>query len=175
VTLRILLLTAAVLAIAAAQTNATDDGQRFVIVVAGLRVTSADGVETRDFGASEGAEVEVVSRDGRFETRRAIAQAWKRGTATYFTADFAVAFQAAYDIRMTFRDGSVIRIADFILPEAWKTHFSFYNTTGTTSAASILRSESDASSGLRCHVYALWPWTAYQQMGGRQVARDQQP
>ena len=63
----------------------------------------------------------------------------------------------------------------FVLRDGWKKHFLYYNTTGTTSPSSILQMERDERTGLRCHIYALWPWSAYQQMGGQQVAKDQQP
>jgi hypothetical protein len=172
---RLLLIPLLLAAASPAQTASPGDERRFVIVVTGMLVSADGNTETRDLSAGAGASVEVVARDGSSASRRAEVQPFRRGSATYYTADFAVAFEAVYDITITFASGTVIRLNEFVLPDEWKTHFSFYNTTGTTSAAAILRVERDERTGLCCYVYALWPWSAYQQMGGRQVAKDQQP
>ena len=91
-----------------------------------------------------------------------------RGTG-HFSADFVVDLDATYEITMTFKSGTVIRIDDYRLPKEWRTHFYFHSTRGTKSPASVLRISRDEASGLSCYVYAVFPLEAYRALGGRQL------
>ncbi len=158
---------------ATAQSEAPDN--RAVLVVTGMRVTEQGLASRRDLSVAEGAVVEISARPPGFGVRRAPVTAWRRGASTFFTADFPIALDTPYDIVMTFPSGEIIRMEDFVIPSSWKTHFEFHSTNGTTSAASIMRVGKDESSGLSCHAYAVWPWRAYYQFGGRQVSEEDQP
>jgi hypothetical protein len=160
---------------AAVAQQTPDDEKRFVIVVTGMLVSADGRTEMRNLAAGEGAVVDLLPRGGRYEASRSTAKAWRRGSATYYTADFAVAFDAVYDIVITFADGTVIRTDNYSVPDEWKTHFEFHDTTGTTSPSSVVRVEADEKTALRCYIYGLWPWSAYQKVGGRQVDRNQEP
>ena len=46
---------------------------------------------------------------------------------------------------------------------------NFRSTTGTLSPASVLRIGEDATTKLRCHVYAVYPLESYHKLGGRQI------
>ena len=48
-------------------------------------------------------------------------------------------------------------------------HERTHSTTGTLSPASVLRIGEDATTKLRCHVYAVYPLESYHKLGGRQV------
>jgi hypothetical protein len=174
---RLLLLAAALALIAippaSAQTEAQDN--RAVVVVTGMRVTEEGLLSRRDLTVAEGAVVEISARTPASGSRRAAVTAWRRGASTFFTADFPIALDTSYDIVMTFQTGEIIRIEDFLIPNSWKTHFEFHSTNGTTSASSIMRVGKDEGSGLTCHAYAVWPWRAYYQFGGRQVGEEEQP
>jgi hypothetical protein len=80
-----------------------------------------------------------------------------------------VDLETTYDIAMTFKDGTVVRVENYRLPSSWKTHFYFHATTGTLSPASILRFEEDPKTKLRCCVYAVYPLESYRKFGGKQI------
>ncbi len=144
---------------------------RAIIVVTGLRLNEDPDNYRQELSVAEGAVVKVVARGEatREKKTEAFAKGGKRGGQVYFTADFEVDLDAIYDITMTFKDGTVIRIADYRLPRDWKTHFYFHGTTGTLSPSSILRVGEDPRTKLRCHVYAVYPMESYRKLGGRQI------
>ena len=142
-------------------------GNRAVIVVTGLRLDEDPDHAVKDLAAAEGATVRVTARNGKPEEKptRRFGREGKSGEK-FFTADFGVELDASYEITMTFRDGTIIRVDDFLLPADWKTHFYFHSTRGTLSTASILRVGTDPASRLRCHIYAVFPVAAYRELGG---------
>jgi hypothetical protein len=142
-----------------------------IIVVTGMRLNEDPADYRKDLSVAEGAVVKVTARGGATRERKteAFSKAGKRGGEVHFTADFEVDLDATYDIAMTFKDGTVIRIADYRLPPDWKTHFYFHSTTGTLSPSSILRFAEDARTKLRCCVYAVYPLDSYRKLGGRQI------
>lgn len=146
---------------------------RAVIVVTGLilQEDASGAVRKKDLAAAEGAVVEVTRKGGApVEKRTALFGAGgARADRGYFSADFLVDLDAAYDIAMTFKNGTVIRIADYRLPREWRTHFYFHSTRGTKSPASVLRIGRDEATGLACYVYAVFPLEAYRSLGGRQL------
>ena len=144
---------------------------RAVIVVTGLRLDETVEPAAKDLARGEGAVVRVVAKGGKPEEKvaRAFAGKGDKAGGMFFTADFGIELGVNYDITMTFRDGTVIRVDDFELPAKWKTHFYFHSTRGTLSPASILRVGTDQPSKLRCHVYAVFPVAAYRALGGTQV------
>ena len=73
---------------------------------------------------------------------------------------------ATYHRSEAFKDGTILRIEDYSLPEAWKTHFYFHSTNGTKSPASILRFVENPKTKLRCCVYAVYPPDASRKRGG---------
>lgn len=143
-----------------------------VIVVTGLRLAPDDPAgERTELGVAEGARVTVRAvRDGS-ERTRPTSEFRGRGRlkGTFFTADFGVELGETYEITMTFRDGTVVRVSDYRLPAEWKTHFYFHNTTGTLSPASILRTVEDPRTRQQCRVYAVFPVASYQALGGTGV------
>ena len=156
-----------------AETSKKDayQGNIAVIVVTGMRLNEDPADYRKDLSVAEGAVVKVTVPGGR--TREKMTQAFSRtgkgSGQVHFTADFEVDLDATYEITMTFKDGTVIRIPDYRLPKDWKTHFYFHSTTGTLSPASILRFGEDARTKLRCCVYAVYPLESYRALGGRQV------
>jgi hypothetical protein len=170
--LAVVLISAVLPAGAAAQSRKSDalkDG-RAIIVVTGMRLQGDPANETKDLSVAEGAVVTVTAKNGESQTRKtAVFPRSRKSGEVYFTADFAVALDTTYNIVMTFQNGTVIRVSDYRLPSDWKTHFSYHSTRGTTSAASILRTEQDERTKLRCYIYALWPLDNYRKMGGRQI------
>ncbi len=145
---------------------------RAVIVVTGLRLDEAAVPSVKDLAIGEGAVVRVTATGGKAEEKIARVfpgRSEKAGGGTFFTADFGVELDATYEVTMTFRDGTTIRVYDFRLPANWKTHFYFHSTRGTLSTASILRVGTDPTSKLRCHIYAVFPVAAYRALGGQQV------
>lgn len=145
---------------------------RAVIVVTGMRLNEDPADYRQDLSVAEGATVKVTAQGGPTRERKteAFAKTDKQGTGkVYFTADFEVDLDAAYDITMTFKNGTVIRIPDYRLPQDWKTHFYFHSTTGTLSPSSVLRIGEDAQTQLRCYVYAVYPLESYHKLGGRQL------
>ena len=143
-----------------------------VIVVTGLRVDEGSLSALSDPTFGEGAIVRVTAKGGKSEEKiaRAFAALSDRSTGgTFFTADFGVDLDATYEVTMTFRDGTVIRVDDYRLPADWKTHFYFHSTRGTLTTASILRVGTDPASKLRCHIYAVFPVAAYRALGGQQL------
>lgn len=144
---------------------------RAVIVVTGLRLDEAVEPAVKDLASGEGAVVRVVAKGGKAveKVARVFTGKGDKAGGTFFTADFGIELGVNYDVTMTFRDGTVIRVDDFELPAKWKTHFYFHSTRGTLSTASILRVGADPASKLRCHVYAVFPVAAYRALGGTQV------
>ena len=151
--------------------TAAYQSNRAIIAVTGLRLNENPENYRQELSVAEGAVVKVVARGGatREKKTEAFSKSGKRGGQVYFTADFEVDLDATYDITMTFKDGTVIRIVDYRLPRDWKTHFYFHGTTGTLSPSSILRAGEDPRTKLRCHVYAVYPMESYRKLGGRQV------
>ena len=146
---------------------------RAVIVVTGmkLREDATGAVQSRDLSVADGAVVRVTKRGGKAEERRTapFGAGGPKAERGYFSADFAVDLDATYDITMTFKNGTVIRVDDYRLPKDWRTHFYFHSTRGTKSPASVLRIGRDEASGLSCYVYAVFPFEAYRSLGGRQA------
>ncbi len=144
---------------------------RAVIVVTGmkLREDATGAVQLKDLAVAEGAVVRVTRRGAKTEENRTAPFGAGRPKAArgYFSADFAVDLDATYDIAMTFKDGTVIRVDDYRLPREWRTHFYFHSTRGTKSPASVLRIGRDEATGLSCYVYAVFPLEAYRSLGGR--------
>lgn len=145
-----------------------------VLVVTGLRLNEDPADYWKDLSVAEGAVVKVTALGGAAQEKKtaAFTRAGQRGGPggqVHFTADFAVDLDATYEITMTFKDGTVIRIEDYRLPRDWKTHFYFHSTTGTLSPASILRIGEDPRTKLRCYVYAVYPLESYHKLGGRQI------
>lgn len=153
-----------------AQRSGLPAGNVVMIVVTGLRMAPDDPAGERiELSIAEGASVTVTARhDGKARTKvTAPFQSRLRGAgARFFTADFSVNFDDTYEITMTFKDGTVVRIPDYRLPAGWKTHLFFHNTTGTLSPASILRTAEDGKTRLQCRVYALFPYENYHALGG---------
>jgi len=140
-----------------------------MIVVTGLRLAENDpSGERTDMAVAEGAIVKVASARGESRTKTTtLFHAKGRKTAgAFLTADFSVNLDETYEIVMTFKDGTVIRVTDYRLPADWKTHFYFHSTNGTKSPASVLRTEVDEKTKLQCHVYAVFPYENYQALGG---------
>jgi hypothetical protein len=147
---------------------------RAVLVVTGMRFQGPSNKETRDLSVAEGATVTLTPKDKEPRQRKTspLSRALRGGAeATFFTADFPVDLDASYDVAITFRNGTVVRVPGIRLPSNWKTHFLFHSTRGTKSPASILRLETDPATKLSCYVYALWPVSAYESMTGRKAAQ----
>lgn len=146
---------------------------RAVLVVTGmkLREDPTGAVQLKDLKVADGAVVRVTKRGGKAEERRTtpFGTGGPKAERGYFSADFAVDLDATYEITMTFKDGTVIRMDDYRLPAEWRTHFYFHSTRGTKSPASVLRIGRDDASGLSCYVYAVFPHEAYRALGGRQA------
>lgn len=145
---------------------------RAVLVVTGMRVQGGPRNETRDLAVAEGATVTLTPRNGEPLQRKTspLSRATRGGAGTtFFTADFPVDLDATYDVAMTFRNGTVVRVPGIRLPSNWKTHFLFHSTRGTKSPASILRLETDPATRLSCYVYAVWPISAYESLTGRKA------
>ncbi len=142
-----------------------------VIVVTGMRLNEDPENYSRDLAVAEHAVVKVTARGGAPSEKKtaAFSKAGKGGGQVFFTADFEVDLDAVYDIAMTFKDGTVIRIPGYRLPRDWKTHFYFHSTTGSLAPSAILRVGEDARTKLRCHVYAVYPLESYRKLGGRQL------
>jgi hypothetical protein len=151
--------------------NAAYQSNRAVVVVTGVRLNEDPADYREDWSVAEGAAVKVIAPDGTARERKtsAFSKTGKRGGQAHFTADFEIDLDTSYDVTMTFKDGTVIRIADYRLPAEWKTHFYFHSTTGTLSPSSILRMGEDTRTGLRCYVYAVYPLESYHVLGGRQI------
>ena len=153
--------------------NAAYQSNRAVLVVTGVRLNEDPADYREDWSVAEGAVVKVTAVRGKTSERKTEAFSktgtGKRGSQVYFTADFEVDLDTTYDIAVTFKDGTNLRIADYRLPGEWKTHFYFHSTTGTLSPSSILRIAEDSRTGLRCHVYAVYPLESYRKLGGRQI------
>lgn len=167
------LLPYAVLAAGSATTGqqAISKDTRAVIVVTGLRLQDGLAGEVKDLSVAEGALVRLTRKSGKTEEKRTApfgAGGPRVGTGN-FSADFIVDLDATYEITMTFRNGTVIRIDDYRLPQEWRTHFYFHSTRGTKSPASVLRIGRDQASGLSCYVYGVFPLDAYRNLGGRQL------
>ena len=144
---------------------------RAVIVVTGMRLNEDPADYRKDLSVAEGASVKVTARGGttREKQTEAYVRSGNNAGQIHFTADFEVDLDATYTIVMTFKDGTVLRMEDYALPRSWKTHFYFHSTTGTLSPASVLRIGEDATTKLRCHVYAVYPLESYRKLGGRDV------
>lgn len=153
--------------LAGAAPSQLPDDDRAVLVVTGTRVEGNPPDETRDLTVAEGAIVKLTAQDRT--TREKRTAVFERSGRKFYTADFAISLETTYDIVMTFKNGTVIRIADYRLPRDWRTHLLFHSTRGTKSPASILRKQKDEKTQLECDVYALWPLESYRAMGGRQV------
>ena len=151
--------------------QAAYQSNKAVIVVTGMRLNEDPANYRKDLSVAEGAVVKITARGGVARERKteAFSRAGQRGGQVHFTADFEVDLDATYEITMTFKDGTAICIEDYRLPRDWKTHFYFHSTTGTLSPASVLRIGEDATTKLRCHVYAVYPLESYHKLGGRQV------
>lgn len=151
--------------------DAAYQSNRAVIVVTGMLLNENPADYRKDLSVAEGATVKVTTRNGapREKKTEALSKTGKTGGQVYYTADFEVDLDATYNITMTFKDSTVIRIEDYRLPRDWKTHFYFHGTTGTLSPSSILRIGEDARTKLRCYVYAVYPPETYPKLGGRQV------
>jgi hypothetical protein len=146
---------------------------RAAIVVTGMRLQEdpTGMVLKQDLAVAKGAVVRLSRQGGRGEEKPTapFTARGSRAGAGHFSADFSVDLDATYEITMTFRDGTVIRIADFRLPQDWRTHFYFHSTRGTKSPASVLRIGRDKATGLACYVYAVFPLEAYRALGGQQL------
>lgn len=153
--------------------NRVSQDTRAFLVITGMRVERGpDGaVVKRDLAVAEGATVRLTRKGGLSEEKRtaAFGEGGPRAGTGHFSADFAVDLDATYEIAMTFKDGTTVRIEDYRLPKEWRTHFYFHSTRGTKSPASVLRIEREARSGLACYVYAVFPIEAYRSLGGRQI------
>lgn len=145
---------------------------RAVIVVTGLRLDEAAKPPEKDLAIGEGAIVCVTRKGGKSEEKTAKAftgRTDKNGGGTFFSADFGVELGATYEVTLTFRNGTVIRVDDFLLPVKWKTHFFYHTTRGELSPSSILRVGTDPTSKLRCHIYSVFPVDSYRSLGGTQA------
>jgi hypothetical protein len=144
-----------------------------IIVVTGMRLDENPDNYTKDLSVAEGATVKVTAAGGaaREKKTETFTRRGKKGGSAeeYYTADFSVDLGTTYTIAMTFRDGTAIKISDYVIPREWKTHFYFHSTNGTKSSASILRFVEDPKTRLRCCVYAVYPLEGYRTLGGRQV------
>lgn len=140
-----------------------------VIVVTGMRLDENPDHPVQDRAVAEGAVVVVTQRGGAARTKTTKPFAPGTGAkarAGYFTADFTVELDAIYEIALTFKDGTTIRVDDFRLPKEWRTHFYFHNTRGTLSPASILRTATLAGTDRRLQIYAVFPLANYRALGG---------
>lgn len=153
---------------ARASKNDAYRSERAVIVVTGMRINEDPADYRRDTSVGEGAVVRVTAADGTVREKRAEPFDARKGGAPHFTADFEIELGAAFAISMTFKDGTVVKVADYRIPRDWKTHFYFHATTGTLSPSSVLRFAEDPRTKLRCCVYAVYPPEAYRKLGGRQ-------
>jgi hypothetical protein len=162
-----------ILTATAAQKNnsAAYQENRAIILVTGMRLNEDPENYQKDTTTAEAATVRVVARNGaeRTKTTTAFARSGGKSDAPLFTADFEVDLDTVYDITMTFKDGTVIRVDDYRLPNSWKTHFYFHGTTGTLSPSSILRFVEDPKTKLRCCIYAVYPLESYRKLGGSQI------
>ena len=125
----------------------------------------------KDLSVAEGAVVKVTARGGAARERK--TEAFSRAGITRRPSPFHGGFRGGpgrhlrhhHDVQG--RNGHPHR---GLSPAAsWKTHFYFHSTTGTLSPASILRFGEDATTKLRCHVYAVYPLESYHKLGGRQL------
>ena len=143
-------------------------GDRAAIVVTGMRLNEDPADYRRDASVGEGAVVRVTAADGAVREKRVEPFGSIKGGVKHFSADFDIDLGATYSIAMTFRDGTVVKVADYRIPKDWKTHFYFHGTTGTLSPSSVLRFAEDPRTKLRCCVYAVYPPEVYRKLGGRQ-------
>jgi hypothetical protein len=144
---------------------------RAVILVTGMEIKTDNGnYELEDLSVAEGALVKVSEKNGPTWEKKTEAFSKPFGVGgTFYSADFPVIMDSVYNISITFKTGTEIKIDNFKLPASWKRHHYFHSTDGSKSPAAVLRKEFDEQSGLWCFVYSLYPLSNYQVSGGTQV------
>jgi hypothetical protein len=149
----------------------TRNDNRAIIVVTGMKVNEDTLNYGKDPSVAEGAKVKLTTRNGATLEKKTeiFSNLGQKKGEVYFSADFPVIMDSTYNISMTFKNGSVIRINNFCLRATWKTHFYYHSTNGTVSPASVLRKEMDAQNNVWCYVYGLFPLSNYKKVGGTQV------
>lgn len=153
--------------------NRVSQDTRAFLVITGMRLEedAAGMVRKKDLTVAEDAAVRVTKRGAEPEDKHTalFGAGGLQAEQGNFSADFAVDLDATYDIVMTFKDGTVIRVEDCRLPKEWRTHFYFHSTRGTKSPASVLRVGRDAASRTGCYIYAVFPLESYRGLGDRQL------
>lgn len=158
-------------AIAQSWQEASASTNQAIIVVTGMKLNSDTAYNGKDLSVAEDAVVKITAGNGESREKRTevfTRTGLKKGDV-FFTADFPVNLDSTYNISMTFKNGTVIRIDDYRLPAVWKTHFFFHSTVRTSSPASVLRKAMDEQTRLCCYIYALFPSSNYKALGGTQV------
>jgi hypothetical protein len=152
---------------------ATANDSRGFIVVTGMRINEDPANYGRDLSVAEGAIVKLTGRNSiTLEKKTEVFnRPGQKAGEVFFTADFPVILDSTYNISMTFKNGTTIKIDGYHLPVEWKTHFYFHSTIGTVSPASVLRKKQDEQTKLWCYVYGLFPLDNYKKMGGTQVKK----
>lgn len=150
--------------------HGSDDNSAF-IVVTGMRLNEGSKNFMKDLSVAEGALVKLTMQNG--PTQEKVTQIFSRqknkSRDIFYTADFKVALDSIYTIKMTYKDGTVILIENYCLLSKWKTHFSFHQTNGMKSPASIFRTVNDEKTRLNCCVYGVYPYEYYKELGGSQL------
>jgi hypothetical protein len=146
-------------------------GSNAYLVVTGMRLNEDPKNFVQDLSVAEGAVVKLIMKNGKTLEKTTQRFSWtKNSTAkNYFTADFKVSLDTTYSIKMTYKDGTEILIYNYCLPSQWKTHFYFHSTNGTVWPASVLRSEEDIKTNLKCCVFGVYPFESYKALGGTQL------
>ena len=157
--------------IAQSKTKQGSDDNNAIIVVTGMRLNEDPKNFMKDLSVAEGALVKLTMQNG--QTQEKVTQIFSRqqnkSRDIFYTADFKVALDSIYTIKMTYKDGTAILIENYCLLSKWKTHFYYHKTNGMTSPASIFRTVKDEKTKLNCCVYGVYPFAYYKELGGSQL------
>ena len=142
------------------------------LVITGMKLNENPVSYVKDPFYGKDAVVKITKKDGITLEKQVTEFSTKRNGLTYYTADFKVPLDIEYSIEMKFSDGSVVSIPNYKLLSSWKTHFYFHSTDGSLSPSCILRSQAGLDKDLRLCVFAVYPYSNYLSLGGKQTFTD---
>lgn len=139
------------------------------LVITGMKLNENPLTYVKDPVFGKDAIVKITPKGGVSSEMQVTEFSVRKNGLTYYTADFRVPLDTEYMIEMTFNDGTVIKISDYKLLSSWKTHFYFHSTDQTKSPACILRSQGGLDKDLRLCVFAVYPYSNYSSLGGKET------
>lgn len=142
------------------------------LVVTGMKLNENPLTYIKDPSYGKNAVVKIMKKGGTSSELTTKEFSVKKDGLTYYTADFKIPLDTEYSIEIRLSDGSVITIPDYKLLSTWKTHFYFHSTDGTLSPSCILRSQNGIDQDLRLCVFAVYPYSNYINLGGKQTFTD---